>query len=96
VLRVVSQSGRLVNVVKNGSASSITNASVLTIMHAALSSVKRRSKSKPSVRKNSIALGRSRTARFTNILRACASIGRLLESGFVGIDGGAAEKSSAP
>src|SRR5207248_7484775 len=59
----------LVNVLKKGSVSSITNASSLTIMQAAFSSVNCGLNPNPSSRKNSIDRFRSRTARLTNSLR---------------------------
>src|SRR5262245_51402579 len=65
----VSQSCRFVNVLKNGSTSSITNASSPTIMQVAFSSVNLGSNVKPSLVKKSTDRLRSRTARFTNILR---------------------------
>src|SRR5207247_10613745 len=65
----VSQISRRVNFLKNGSVSSITNASSLTIMHAALSSVNFGLNVKPSAEKNSFDALRSRTATLTNILR---------------------------
>src|SRR5438093_11121092 len=65
----VSQISRGVNFLKNGSVSSITNASSLTIMHAALSSVNFGLNVKPSAEKNSFDALRLRTARLTNILR---------------------------
>src|SRR5205809_6223461 len=58
----VSQISRRVNFLKNGSVSSITNASSLTIMHAALSSVNFGLNVKPSAEKNSFDALRSRTA----------------------------------
>src|SRR5919201_1016103 len=58
-----------VNVLKKGSVSSITNASSLTTMQAAFSSVNCGLNAKPSLRKKSIERFRSRTARLTNSLR---------------------------
>src|SRR4051812_40367630 len=58
-----------VKVLKNGSVRSITNASSLTIMQAALPSVNWALKPKPSLRKKSIERCRSRTARLTKSLR---------------------------
>jgi hypothetical protein len=63
-----------VKVLKNGSQSSITNASSLTIMQAALSSVNCGSKANPSLPKNSFDRARSRTARLTKSLREFAMI----------------------
>src|SRR6059036_182454 len=65
----VSQSCRLVNVLKNGSTSSITKASPPTIMQVAFSSVNLGSNVNPSLVKKSTERFRSRTGRFTNILR---------------------------
>src|SRR5262245_64506772 len=65
----VSQSCRLVNVLKNGWTSSITKASSPTIMQVAFSSVNRGSNAKPSLVKKSTERFRSRTGRLRNILR---------------------------
>lgn len=64
----------MVKVLKNGSVSSITNASSLTIMQAALSTVNLGSNSKPSAEKNAIDAFRSRAARLTKIFRDCPSL----------------------
>ena len=61
------------NVLKNGSVRSMTNASSLTTMQAALSSVNLGLNVKPSAEKNSIDLFRSRTGRLTNILRGTSA-----------------------
>src|SRR5262249_22881333 len=65
----VSQSCRLVNVLKNRSTSSITKASCPTIMQVAFSSVNLGSNVNPSLVKKSTERFRSRTGRFRNILR---------------------------
>jgi hypothetical protein len=52
---------------KNGSTTSITDASSLTTIRVAFSSVNCSSNEKPSRRKNSIARGRSFTGRLTNV-----------------------------
>src|SRR5216684_1598356 len=69
VCLVVSHSSRLVNVLKKASARSITYASLLMIMQAALSSVNFGLNSKPSLEKNSIDFFKSRTARLTKSFR---------------------------
>src|SRR5713101_5159233 len=69
VCLVVSHSSRLVNVLKKASARSITYASSLMIMQAALSSVNFGLNSKPSFEKNSIDFFKSRTARLTKSFR---------------------------
>src|SRR5439155_5401806 len=80
---VVSQSSLLVNVLKNGSPRSMTYASSLMTMQAALSSVNCGSNPKPSFVKNSIDFFRSRTARLTNIFRGLLSamVSGLLDPG---------------
>src|ERR1700704_1604476 len=65
----VLQISRVVNVLKKGSLNSITQASVLTTMQAALSSVNSGLNVKPSLVKNAIERFTSRTARFRNIFR---------------------------
>src|SRR5262245_55273059 len=69
VCKRVSQISRFVNVLKNGSLRSITDASSFTIMQAALSSVNCGLNWKPSFPKKSIDRLRSWTAKLTNIFR---------------------------
>src|SRR5437879_7193768 len=69
VCLVVSQSSCLVNVLKKGSPRSMTKASSLMIMQAALSSVNFGLNSKPSFVKKFIDFFRSRTARLTKSFR---------------------------
>src|SRR2546427_13061731 len=79
----VSQSCRLVNVLKNGSTSSITKASSPTIMQVAFWSVNLGSNLKPSLVKKSTERFRSWTAGFTNILRDGGGDTGYLLRGFV-------------
>src|SRR3990172_4832931 len=81
----VSHVSRFVNVLKNRSVRSITNASLLTTMQAALSSVNCGLNSKPSLEKNSMDVFRSRTGR---IAAAPGAHERLLD-GVVSLGGGA-------
>src|SRR3990172_2815329 len=81
----VSHVSLFVNVLKNRSVRSITNASLLTTMQAALSSVNCGLNSKPSLEKNSMDVFRSRTGR---IAAAPGAHERLLD-GVVSLGGGA-------
>src|SRR5215831_96314 len=69
VCRAVSQISRFVKVLKNGSLKSMTNASGLMTMQAALSSVNFGLNSNPSFEKNAFDFFRSLTARLTKIIR---------------------------
>src|ERR1700694_2263458 len=66
VCLLVSHGSRFVNVLKKGVVRSITKASSLMIMQAALSSVNLGLNSKPSFEKSSIDFFKSPTARLTN------------------------------